>query len=903
MLFTCITPSNPQRRRRPHWGVRVLAFFAFFAVGIVISHAQSASDLLAQADQLANQGNWFGAAPLYAKAEAEFRKSSDTRNELYARIGRLHKDVQQGAYRAVREELERDLANPLVQNDAQLNIRALALKGLIDLNLNTRAASEDWQHVLAIATSISDRKWQNRANGELALVAGLNGQIGAAGIALYKALNTATQLEDLEAQVNFATWLGNGMAVNGMADRAVLLLDKTISFTRKSGYTFPLQLYIAKIRALVLLPEPQRAKARLEAKILIGQTLAQAQKDDVPGAETELLSLTAQMAIDEGDFAQAEASFKDSVRIAQKAGLPRMQGDALLHLSQYYRARNQQSSALPAIDEAVRVVQTAEEPYDLPLYIAEKAEVQAGLGNYRAAEQLYGQAMQLVDGLLVNAFSSRVKSSMIGAMGEIYLGDFRLAVNKLHDSAKAFAIIENARGRALLDSIRYGSHADPRTPQERKAESDIARLQSSLLHVSMSYVQTKHALAELDEAYDRLSPTEFVRNRREMEMFHRPPVELAALQRKLAPGECLMEYVLDGGTSFALSITRTGTAVHSLPGRKQIAKLVDEYLKTVKAKRDSAPSARALFRAVVQPVILPGISSIVIVPDGPLHLVPFEALIKDDGNYLLKDVVVSTSPSATVYYTLKTTRPHARAIKPFLGIAYSPAIASDGTVLTASANRGIFDGQRSTLAPLPYASEEIVEAAKIIGQKSVVLTGPDASEAILKAQQLQEFKVIHIAAHAIGDIEDPDREALVLSPGSNAEDGLWQAREIRRSPLNADLVVLSACETGTGRLQGEEGMMDLARTFLVAGAKSVVASLWSVDDRSTATLMSYFYRHLREQMAVAAALRHAKLDFIKEYGDKAEPYYWAGFVVVGDGTRKVLFETNKTDAATAHADF
>jgi CHAT domain-containing protein len=177
----------------------------------------------------------------------------------------------------------------------------------------------------------------------------------------------------------------------------------------------------------------------------------------------------------------------------------------------------------------------------------------------------------------------------------------------------------------------------------------------------------------------------------------------------------------------------------------------------------------------------------------------------------------------------------------------------------------------------------------------VTLDGERASEAALKAQPLRDFRVIHIAAHGVSSEAEPDRAALVLAAGGNSEDGLWQAREIRQSRLNADVVVLSACETGTGRLAGQEGIMNLARAFLAAGAKSVVASLWAVEDRATATLMESFYGHLAAGLQVREALRQAQLDFIRDYGDKAQPYYWAGFEVIGDGTRRINFKTEKPD--------
>ena len=156
---------------------------ALFLSAVSVVLAQNASDLLAKADAFANQGNWFKAAPLYAEAEAAFRKTGDTRNALYAKFGRLHRDVESGAYRAVHDEVSRDLANPVVTGDSLLRIRALSLLGNIDLNIDTRAGIEDWQEVLAIATSISDAKWQNRARGELGLLAGVNGDLASAALA------------------------------------------------------------------------------------------------------------------------------------------------------------------------------------------------------------------------------------------------------------------------------------------------------------------------------------------------------------------------------------------------------------------------------------------------------------------------------------------------------------------------------------------------------------------------------------------------------------------------------------------------------------------------------------------------------------------------------------------------
>jgi CHAT domain-containing protein len=288
------------------------------------------------------------------------------------------------------------------------------------------------------------------------------------------------------------------------------------------------------------------------------------------------------------------------------------------------------------------------------------------------------------------------------------------------------------------------------------------------------------------------------------------------------------------------------------------------------------------------------LSKLILVLDGPLHLMPFSALISGDGDLLNEHLTLSTAPSATVYAALKTAPPRTAADKPFLGVAYSPIMA--GPDAKEASSRALTALRQGNVGALKFAREEVTEAASSFGSKSVTLAGADASEAKLKAEPLSEFKVIHLAAHGIGDDTEPDRAALVLLSGDDEEDGLWQAREIRHARLNADLVVLSACETGSGRLQGEEGVMNLARAFLIAGARSVVASLWSVEDGSTATLMGYFYDHLAAGLTVNESLRQAQIDFIREYKGRALPYYWAGFEVIGDGTRRL--ETTKVNSET-----
>lgn len=872
--------------------LRTVCHLSVVAIGALSCSAQTANDLLAQADRLADQGNWYAAAPLYSKAEAEFGLTGDRASEIQAKLGRLHRDAEAGSYQSVRSQVVQTMADPVAQEKPHLKIKALALLGTIDLNLNTPAAFDDWTKLLAIATETGDQKWQNRAKGQLGLVAGVNGDIGAAAVALSQSIARADELGDVPAHVQFSIWLANGMAVNGMADRALTVLDKASAVARKNGYEqVPLQLSIARTRAFTNLPEPRRSQGIAEAKKLLAVTLAQAEASGVLGAQTELLNQTGVLALQERDFDTAEASFKRVAEIASAAVLPRIEAGAYAELSKLYRAKGEPTKANTAIEHSMDVLRSVEEDYRLPLFVAEKAEVQAALGDLKQADLLYANAMDLVEGLLVNATSSRVKSSMIGAMSSIYLGHFRLAWTQMHNAKEAFRIVESARGRALYDSIRYARRS-PATAGQSSAERDIGRLQRRLINERLNTGETRRVLTQLDSAYDRLTPIEYAQTRKEMALLRRSPVSIETLQRQLREGEVLVEYVLDENASYVFRLDRSGIAIRQLASRKNISLLSKRFLTVLKSKAESKEASRALYDAIFAPVVDEHTTSLVVIPDGPLHLVPFSALTDVNSTVLASKFTVSTAPSATIYSTLRAMPLRTEMKRPFIGAVFTSASTS-----SASPTRGLFDLRGASFSPLQFGREEVLEAVQAIGIPPETQTIVD-SEAALKRQPLSEFRVIHIAAHGVSNEEEPDRAALVLGAGGDGEDGLWQAREIRRSRLSADLVVLSACETGSGRLQGQEGVMNLARAFLTAGEKSVVASLWSVDDRSTATLMSFFYKHLAVGLSVSEALRQAQLNFIKDYGAKAHPYFWSGFEVIGDGTRRINFAANKADVRT-----
>ena len=371
------------------------------------------------------------------------------------------------------------------------------------------------------------------------------------------------------------------------------------------------------------------------------------------------------------------------------------------------------------------------------------------------------------------------------------------------------------------------------------------------------------------------------------------PAPLKIVQNDLKQDEVLLEYVLDDPNSYCVLISRKGAFVRGLPtGRKEIEKLAQRYIDQIRAKASEAEVSRHLYEVLLKPI--PEISNserILVAPDGILNLLPFEALRDDRGQYLLKSRTISYVPSGTILDMLRRGQLPPSAPKPLLAVgdvAYENQGGASKRLPTPTSvrgriERGLADLSGIALNDLPQTREEVEEIGKIAGPDAVILLSKDATETAFKKEPLDQFRVLHLAVHGFADTQYPERSALVLGADpKSGDDGLLQVREIIRLHLNAEMTTLSACDTGVGKLQGQEGISNLVEAFLVAGSKSVVASLWSADDTSASALMERFYQRLAQGENTSSALRNAKLDLLAKYGDQLSPFYWAAFITVGE---------------------
>jgi CHAT domain-containing protein len=287
------------------------------------------------------------------------------------------------------------------------------------------------------------------------------------------------------------------------------------------------------------------------------------------------------------------------------------------------------------------------------------------------------------------------------------------------------------------------------------------------------------------------------------------------------------------------------------------------------------------------------LSNLIVVRDGELHLLPFEALIDSAGGYVGDASVVSYLPSAASFYLLAQKAGHFEKTGHELlavgGVAYSSDRDQLRNLITAQG------GDAMKLTDLPTTTEEVQTAeAAFSGGHNDTLTGTAATKAAFKREPLADFRVFHLAVHGLVEEKRMERAALVLLDDPKAgEDGLLQAPEIAQLPLHADLVVLSACDTATGKIQGQEGIETLAHSFVLAGAKSVISTLWSIDDNFSLALIKQFYQHYRASGSAADALAFAKRDMLRQYGHDTNPFYWAAFTFEGVPKAAVFtYDTN-----------
>ena len=844
---------------------------------------ESAPAALAHALHLADLYNWAGAEQDFSKAEQIFRKSGDERNALYAQLGRIRSRIErdQRTLLQTSQHLAAQLeTNPLLQTDKQLRMFCLIVKGDLDTETDPRAMRRDWEQVQSLARDLGDLKWEDRALGQLGMAAFYNGDVATARKDIAGALIAVSKAGDKGAQIRFLSIAGLGLTMVGMYEQALPYLDNALRIAQTipdAGYPFITQ--TARLNTLIGLKRFDTAQKVAE------EILNNARQTHRGSQEAIALGLLGEIDRFQKKNEPAIAMLDRSAAVSESLGLVRQLAETQNALAEVYRQDGNLPNAERFAELAATSTQASGDLWAVPQRLRTLARIEVDRGEYKRADQVYDRANAFVDSMIGNVSAVLDKTALITSASALYADHFALIADHLHDSRKAYEIIEQVRGRVATDLLMAGSVA---LPDARREEEELSRLRLKLMG-ARSTAEVQHIRDEvflLEQARWVTPDLSILKTR------VRKTIRVEQVQQSLPDSSAILEYVVADPHSYCLILTRDTLRVVPLVSGQRIRELATSYLSSIKRREAKESESRELYDLILRPATEALTKqTLLVVPDGPLHLLPFDALMDSSGHYVAEAHTVAYAPSATSFYLLASEETIASSTwGALLGVGGVPY--NSGEVMQASVTRG-YDVHG--LADLPGSRDEVLAAVSALHDpKDKLLLGSEATESAFKRADLPRYDFIHLAVHGLANTTDPDRSALVLlSDPAAGEDGYLQASEVVQLKLNANLVVLSACDTAVGPIQGEEGIATLSRSFLLAGAKSVVSTLWSVDDTFSLFLMKQFYKHLTDQEPAAYALANAKRDVLHRFGRQAVPYYWAAYTFEGAVNRRESVRGNK----------
>ena len=360
----------------------------------------------------------------------------------------------------------------------------------------------------------------------------------------------------------------------------------------------------------------------------------------------------------------------------------------------------------------------------------------------------------------------------------------------------------------------------------------------------------------------------------------------------------LLHYLVGERSSHLFVVGRTLFETFELPSRKVLEKAVRRkrisLTSTSSGAIDLAPLSRMLLGPAWKLLDQPEIRRLVLALDGPLHYLPFAALpspgtgpptARNRNTQLIHRFELARIPSVAVLTLERRRRSQRPPAEAFAAVFADPIFAAHDLRLPKATRSQILVPESDPLFRLRWSHREAEAVVKASDGKPVLVAqGADAHRDLLLGAPLDRYKVLHLATHARVDATIVSRSGLELSAfdaQGSPRNGFVSLPALRRLKLQADLVVLSACRTALGPQIRGEGLVGLVQTFMEAGASRVIASLWSVPDRSTAELMEHFYTALAQGAGPSTALRRAQLQILAENPDR-HPSAWAGFVLIGD---------------------
>jgi CHAT domain-containing protein len=719
------------------------------------------------------------------------------------------------------------------------------------------SALQTWQQLLRLYQSEGNLQGEGNILNNLGIAYRGLGQYATAIAHYEQALTIQANLQNLQGQGQILGNLGNAYALIGryaLAEnyqRQSLEISQTLNSSRREAIS------LANLGSIYL--DQGRYEDAIEHYELAQDILERL--DDQATVAVILNNLASIFHIQAQDYDQAIAYYQDSLDLAILVGDRQLEAESLSGLGFVYESLGEYSRALQYYDQSLVIFNDIQAKESAALALNNRAHAllnwgkelsdEAGsLAKFKAAESNLEQAISILDSVLGDVLNDTDKISLFDTQTRTYnLLQQVLVIQGKHE--RALEVAEQGRARALVSIV-----------SEQKI---LSSEQFSLEHLKTIARRHNSTLVE----YTLIPDDGFIHQ--------------GKLQGNTA--EILIWVISPNGNVDFRSVSLQG---------QNLAQLVRHNL-NVTGGRDRGfaldletetelEQLTQLHELLIEPIadLLPTDSEqrVTFIPQGELFLVPFPALTDADGTYLIEKYAILTAPSIQFLSValerrealLQTNQPATQELL-VIGNPEMPNIWDSYISYTEGAGQ---------LSPLPGAEQEALEIAALFGVDALI--GHGASENLFK-QQAGNAQIIHLATHGLLEYGNPVDSgvrdipgAIALAPGQGQDGLLTSAEILDELTLKADLVVLSACDTGRGDITGD-GVVGLARSLIAAGTPSVVVSLWAVPDVPTAQLMIRFYEELNRGQDKAQALRQAMLATMERY---PEPKDWAAFTLIGD---------------------
>jgi CHAT domain-containing protein/tetratricopeptide (TPR) repeat protein len=868
-------------------------------------------------------------------AEAGFRQAEDRIGLALAWYDRGSVQVAMGD-RGATQSFERSLELFREAGDAEGEAAALAGLGRVRLRQGELAeAGSFFEQALARAEGSGNARTLSYLTSNTGVVHARAGRYESAIERFARAVALAATSADARTEARSLTNLANAYKDLGDYERAIKIYERSLALWQRVNQREGEMLTLTNLGNVYLIQDDvERAQAILERALSLSEGT---DTDD----EGRVLVNLADIDRRRGNYARAVSLAERSLALRRRVGNPRGIASSLEMLGQCLQASGESERALRHLSEALAIQRSIQDVYLQSETLVRMAELERARGRLREALPHAEQAVALVESLRAAVTSPELRASFVAVERGKYdaLVDILMRLHERepasgHDAA-ALTVSERAGARVLLDSlvearadiragVEPGLLARERELQERLGEGS-ARLSGLLARESTPPEEVSRARQELDARSVEYAEVQALIRRQSPRYAAltqpTPPTLEQVRQDALDDDTILLEYYLGDDRSFLWAVGPRALVSQALPERARIegqARRVHELLTERQRSRDAAAvrAADAALRtesAALSQALLGGVAPrlatdwkgkrLLIVAPGALAYVPFGALPLPGSSAprpLLLDHEIVYAPSASVLIAARREPGASADAPPSVAVVADPVFeASDPRVHGARTRRigvappgpigltrALQTLGRDHFPRLPFSRAEAAAIESFVPARALLrATDFAASRQLVEQGALSDRRIVHFATHGILDTQHPDLSGLVLSlvdEKGEPRDGFLRMHEIYNLRLPADLVVLSACQTALGREVRGEGLIGLTRGFMYAGARRVIATLWQVDDESTAELMKRFYRALlREGQPPAAALRTAQAEMSRDRR-WSSPFHWAAFTMQGD---------------------